>query len=63
MGEVGLCGEIRAIGQVQRRINECERLGYNKILLSKSQKHKVKASIGTELIFADTISQALVMSL
>lgn len=63
MGEVGLCGEIRAISQVQRRINECERLGYNKILLPKSQKHKVKASIGTELIFADTISQALVMSL
>lgn len=63
MGEVGLCGEIRAISQVQRRINECERLGYNKILLPKSQKHKVKASTGTELIFADTISQALVMTL
>lgn len=62
MGEVGLCGEIRAISQIQRRINECERLGYNKILLPKSQKNRVKASEGTELIFADTISQALVLS-
>lgn len=63
MGEVGLCGEIRAISQVQRRINECERLGYNTILLPKSQKSKIKAGKDTKLLFADTISQALVLSL
>ena len=28
MGEVGLAGEVRPIGQVERRISECHRLGF-----------------------------------
>lgn len=59
MGEVGLCGEIRPITQAQRRIYECERLGYNKIMLPKVLKNKVKCSENTQLMFADTIAQAL----
>lgn len=62
MGEVGLCGEIRTIANAQRRINECERLGYNIILLPKAIKGRVKTTgKDTKLIFADTVSQALAL--
>lgn len=63
MGEVGLCGEVRAITQAQRRINECERLGYTKIMLPKSLKGKVKSNTKDgKLIFVDTVSQALALA-
>lgn len=37
-GEVGLSGEIRAVGRVEQRIQEAERLGYEKIFISKYNK-------------------------
>lgn len=33
--EIGLSGEIRPVGQMERRITEAERLGFKKIYLSK----------------------------
>lgn len=32
-GEVGLTGEIRAINMIEKRINEAEKLGFEKILI------------------------------
>ena len=37
MGEVGLAGEVRAIPQCDRRISECQRLGFTTILLPKER--------------------------
>jgi len=34
-GEVGLSGEIRAVGRVEQRIAEAEKLGFEKIFVSK----------------------------
>ena len=34
-GEVGLSGEIRAVSRVERRISEAEKLGFEKIMVSK----------------------------
>ena len=36
--EVGLAGEIRAISRVEQRIQEAEKLGFEKIILSKFNK-------------------------
>ena len=36
--EVGLSGEIRAISRVEQRIQEAEKLGFKKIVLSKFNK-------------------------
>jgi DNA repair protein RadA/Sms len=36
--EVGLAGEIRAISRVEQRIQEAEKLGFKKIVLSKFNK-------------------------
>ena len=46
-GEVGLSGEIRPVGQIERRITEASRLGFKKIYVSKyaSFDSKLKNSI------------------
>jgi len=42
-GEVGLSGEIRAVNRTEQRIAEAEKLGFEKIIISKySQKTSVK---------------------
>ncbi len=45
-GEVGLTGEIRAVNMIEKRINEAEKLGFNKILIPygnyKNLKNKKK---------------------
>ncbi len=43
-GEVGLSGEIRPIQQVEKRINEAEKLGFKEIYISRfNQKHLEQA--------------------
>lgn len=47
-GEIGLSGEIRPIAQVEQRITEAEKLGYEKIFISnlnKLPKRKIGISI------------------
>ncbi len=45
-GEVGLSGEIRAVNRIEQRIAEAEKLGFEKIIVSKyNSKSKLKAGI------------------
>ena len=37
-GEIGLSGEIRPIPQIEQRISEAEKLGYEKIFVSNLNK-------------------------
>ena len=37
-GEVGLNGEIRAVNRIEQRIAEAEKLGFEKIFISKYNK-------------------------
>ncbi|MFZ4057948.1 MAG: DNA repair protein RadA [Ferruginibacter sp.] len=47
-GEVGLSGEIRAVNRIEQRIAEAEKLGFEKIIVSKynskavSKKHQIE---------------------
>jgi DNA repair protein RadA/Sms len=34
-GEIGLSGEIRAVNRIDQRISEAEKLGFEKIIISK----------------------------
>jgi DNA repair protein RadA/Sms len=50
VGEVGLSGEIRAVNRIEQRIAEAEKLGFEKIVISKYNskgipKHDVKIEI------------------
>jgi DNA repair protein RadA/Sms len=49
-GEVGLSGEIRAVNRVEQRIAEAEKLGFEKIIVSKyNQKGLAKSTFNIEV--------------
>ena len=50
-GEVGLSGEIRAVNRIEQRIAEAEKLGFEKIIVSKfSQKGLTKQKFNIEVV-------------
>jgi DNA repair protein RadA/Sms len=50
-GEVGLSGEIRAVNRIEQRIAEAEKLGFEKIIISKyNAKSLGKLKFGIELV-------------
>lgn len=59
MGEVGLAGEVRAVPQAERRIQECVRLGFDHIIIPKSNIRNLKIPEGASVIGVDTVSQAI----
>ena len=59
MGEVGLAGEVRAIGQAERRIVECARLGFDHIVLPKYNLRNIRVPEGVQAIGVETVAQAM----
>ncbi len=58
-GEIGLAGEIRAISNVEARVKEAQRLGFQKCLLPKaSMKNLHQEQYTIELIGLRSISEA-----
>ena len=50
-GEVGLSGEIRAVNRIDQRIAEAEKLGFEKIIISKyNQKGLAKQKFTIEVV-------------
>jgi DNA repair protein RadA/Sms len=50
-GEVGLSGEIRSVHRVEQRISEAEKLGLEKILISRfGQKGNITHSGNIEIV-------------
>ncbi len=50
-GEVGLSGEIRAVNRIEQRIAEAEKLGFDKIIISKyNAKSLGKLKFGIEVV-------------
>jgi len=50
-GEVGLSGEIRAVNRIEQRIAEAEKLGFEKIIVSKyNQKGLAKERFNIEVV-------------
>ena len=41
-GEVGLSGEIRSVSMAEQRIREAEKLGFEKVILPKSNMRSLK---------------------
>ena len=46
IGEVGLSGEVRSVGQIDKRITEAKKLGFKKIITPKEVKNVVDAVKG-----------------
>jgi len=58
VGEVGLGGELRAVSQLDRRVNEAARLGFKRCLVPKIGA-KISAPRGIELILVSTLREAI----
>ena len=59
MGEVGLAGEVRAIPQCDRRVAECQRLGFTTVVLPRENMKRLTPPEGVKLIGVDTVMQAV----
>ena len=59
MGEIGLAGEVRAVPQADRRIAECTRLGFNRILLPKVNLRSIRNVGDVELCGVETVAEAI----
>ena len=58
-GEVGLTGEIRAVSYIEKRIAECKKLGFKKIVIPRNNYEAVKDVKGIEIIPVDNLRQAI----
>lgn len=58
-GEVGLAGEVRAVGSVEQRIREAERLGFSRFLMPKTNRERIRNRSTMELIGVATLQEFL----
>ena len=64
IGELGLGGQLRPVGQIPKRLQEAERLGFQRVVLpTGSGIDQLKRKINLELMEASNINQALIMAL
>ncbi len=59
VGEIGLAGEIRGVSQIEKRITESERLGFDQFIFPKSSQPKKIKRNGIQLIGMETVDQAV----
>jgi DNA repair protein RadA/Sms len=59
LGEVGLTGEVRAIGQVDTRISESRKMGFTRCLVPASNIKRLRAIKGIEIMGVRTVSEAV----
>ncbi len=60
MGEVGLSGELRSVNQLDRRLNEAAKLGFERAIipatLGRGRPTRVE---GLEIVRASTVAEAI----
>jgi DNA repair protein RadA/Sms len=59
VGEIGLGGEIRTIGQIEKRIHEAAKLGFKRIIVPQHNLKVFKPNGEIEIIGVDRIERAL----
>ncbi len=59
IGEVGLTGELRAVVQLDKRLNELKKLGFTKCIVPDSNKKGLITPPGLDVLFAKNVSSAL----
>lgn len=59
VGEVGLGGEVRSIGQIEKRIQEAEKLGFEAIIIPKNNFKSVQGKKSIKIVPVDNIHSAI----
>ena len=63
VGEIGLSGELRTVGQVERRLAEAANLGFRRCLLPAALARRSLRTSGLEVVGASTLAEALEIGL
>ncbi len=61
LGEVGLTGEVRAIGQVDMRVAEVKKMGFKRCLVPEGNFKRIRNLSGIEVDGIKTVSEAVDM--
>ena len=59
IGEIGLSGEIRSVGQISQRLSEIARLGFRRCVIPAHVRGEIKRPDGLELIPVKNIREAI----
>jgi len=63
IGELGLGGQLRPVGQLELRLQESARLGFTRAVVPKGGGFGLGSSPGLELLESSTLAEALVQAL
>ena len=59
VGEVGLGGEVRSVGHIEKRIQEAERLGFSRIIIPKTNLKGLNPRNKIKLVAVDNLVEAI----
>jgi DNA repair protein RadA/Sms len=59
VGEIGLSGELRAVGQLNARMNEAVKLGFKRILIPRRLRQDEEIPKGLEALRVRSLGEAL----
>jgi DNA repair protein RadA/Sms len=59
LGEIGLGGEVRAVGHAEMRVREAAKLGFRRCILPDRNRQKLDPIDGIELIGVSDVREAL----
>ena len=59
LGEVGLGGEIRSVGHIEKRIQEAEKLGFENVVIPQNNVKSIKSKNSIKLISVENIVEAI----
>jgi DNA repair protein RadA/Sms len=59
LGEVGLAGEVRSIAQVAERLQEAEKIGFEKAIIPKTNLRSLSYKGKLEIVGVDTLQAAI----
>ncbi|MDR3088400.1 MAG: DNA repair protein RadA [Desulfobulbaceae bacterium] len=58
-GEVGLAGEVRAVGHIDIRVREAQRLGFTRIILPENNRERLPKGISLEVVGIRSLHELL----
>jgi DNA repair protein RadA/Sms len=59
LGEVGLTGEVRAIGQVEKRVGEAKKMGFTRCLIPESNVKRMSSIKDIEITGIKTVAECI----
>jgi DNA repair protein RadA/Sms len=59
IGEVGLTGEVRAVSDIEKRLSEAQKLGFQKAVIPKANANKIEQQTSLEIFPVERISLAI----